>query len=151
MIKIIPETGTKQTLFKTINQDLPRIHTGLRKALFQMGRESVRHARGLITDKKKTGRIYLINGKKHQASAPGEAPANLSGSLRRSVKYVVRGYLEAEFGDKIFYGKYLEEGTTNKDGSTRIAPRPHLVRTAKEKAADNQKLLISHVDRALKK
>ena len=44
-----------------------------------------------ITNEPKTGRIYLIKSKTgnvrtHQASAPGEAPANLTGNLVRSLK-----------------------------------------------------------------
>jgi hypothetical protein len=34
----------------------------------------------------KTGRVYIIGGKVHQASAPGEAPAIFSGELINSIE-----------------------------------------------------------------
>ena len=96
-------------------------------ALYDIGRENVRYTRALILDRNKTGRIYIINGRRHQASAPGEAPANLSGRLMRSVDYVVRGFTQMEFGDRVPHGRFLELGTD------RIDPRPHLSRTIQER------------------
>jgi len=60
----------------------------------------------LITDPPKTGKKYptLPN----RSSAVGEAPANQSGTLRKSVIYKVSNYTELEVGDTVLYGNFLE-------------------------------------------
>lgn len=124
--------------------------TGIRNALFEIGRENVRHTRRLIRDPNKNGRIYRIKGRIHQASAPGEAPANLSGKLAKTMGYNVRGSKEMEFGDKEEYGKYLELGTKNQDGSIRMKRRPHLEKTVDDRGNENAAILLKAVDRGLK-
>lgn len=119
----------------------------LQKGLMQVGIENARHAKALIRDKKsKTGRWYVFRGRPHQASAPGEAPANRSGELQRSIGYQVRGWHSVEFGTTLPYGKWLENGT--KDG--KIAPRPFLSRTVKEKSKDNFITIESAIDKTLR-
>lgn len=88
-------------------------------------------ARKLITDRDKSGKTYTSSKKSpkvHQASAPGEAPANWTGKLRMGVKvytdeaqttaYVAASAIE----DGHDYAPNMELGTD--DG--RIAPRPFL-------------------------
>jgi hypothetical protein len=137
-ICIKKRSGTEKVL-DSINQNVDVFQRGIRRALIRAGRENVRHTRKLILDKNKNGRIYLFRGQPHQASAPGEAPANMSGTLQKTMKYDVRGHQQMEFGDTVIYGKYLEEGTD------KIAKRPHLSRTVKEKARDNQTTLGEYV------
>lgn len=109
-------------------------------ALHEIGRENVRYTRALILDRNKTGRVYIINGRRHQASAPGEAPANLSGRLERSVDYVVRGFTQMEFGDQVPHGRFLELGTD------RIEPRPHLAATVRDRQKENINTLEQYTD-----
>lgn len=144
MISIRPKYKSKRSLIH-LKRSADGIRIGLRQALFEIGRENVKHTRKLIADKNKNGRIYIINGFRHQASAPGEAPANLTGTLQKSVGYTVRGSQQMEFGDTIYYGRYLEEGTK------KMAARPHLARTVKEKARDAEQALQGAVDRELKR
>lgn len=75
----------------------------------------------------KSGRIYG----KHQASAPGQAPATDSGGLIKSISWrsFNRG-LSAETGSNIFYAPFLEDGTNRMD------PRPWL-QPAYDKYADD--------------
>lgn len=110
----------------------------LRAALSRTVQKHIR----LIRDKirmsmraKKHGRIYYINGRRHRASAPGEAPAILTGALYRSiVPRVGRSSLQARIAPNVFYAQWLEEGIKKKkkkDGtyfknSWRLAPRPYL-------------------------
>lgn len=101
----------------------------IHEQLFEIGQSHVVRTKHLIF-KRKTGRIYVINGKFHQASAPYEPPANLTGALAANVDYVVRGASELEFGDKkqpgkAPYGLFLEKGTR------KMKPRPHLSRAVK--------------------
>ena len=111
------------------------LQKGIANALHEIGAENVRHVRKLIYSPPKTGRIYIINGRRHQASAPGEAPANLTGSLAKSADYKVTGSAFMEFGEREEYGRYLEDGTTN------IAPRPHVFRTVRERGVENARIL----------
>lgn len=105
--------------FKTQDK---RILQGARIALYNIGKANVFYTRNIIKRGPKTGVLYRIPGRKrrHRASAPGEAPANLTGKLRRGVNFQVKGNDQMEFGDTELYGKFLEMGTR------KMARRPHL-------------------------
>lgn len=64
----------------------------------------------------------------YTASAPGEAPASVTGDLRTSYRFQV-GKGEAVIGSPLEKAVWLERGTEN------MAPRPHLS-TAFRKAGD---------------
>lgn len=74
----------------TINWNGPRIEFLIRSATLRgvlRGTEAVREeATSLILDGPKTGRVYQRRGVKHQASAPGEAPASDTGNLVRNIQ-----------------------------------------------------------------
>lgn len=82
----------------------------IKRALYDVGKDMYAEARRLIKEGPKTGRKYRVKGRTHTASAPGQPPANWTGALRRSVGFKVRKS-EVEYGYKIHYGEYLEEGT----------------------------------------
>ena len=130
MIRIKEDRKNKRTV-ATIDKAKLRFRRGIKNALHDIGSENVRHLRGLIRKKDKTGRLYFFRGRIHQASSPGQAPASMTGRLARTAGYKVRGVYQVEFGDKAPYGKFLEEGTK------RMAPRPHVERTVREKERDN--------------
>lgn len=116
----------------------------IRNAMFDIGlknRSDIRN--NMKRSSPKTGRIYTINGRVHQSSAPGEAPANFTGKLARSVGYTVRGYSEVTFGYGEEYGLYLEKGT-EKDGSVHIKPRTNL----KKVMDDNAQTFINYMVRS---
>ena len=77
----------------------------------------------------KSGDIYIINGIKHQASAPGEAPGSITGELLESTRYELSGD-ELIFGagddDKTDYAKFLELGTKN------MEDRPFIFKSVEE-------------------
>lgn len=127
----------------TIDQSTPRIQRDLRLALTEVGKENTRHVQRLIEGPPKTGRFYVIEGQLHQASAPFQPPADRSGDLRRTSGYRVYGWEKMEFGDRMPYGKFLEEGTRN------MKPRPHLKRTVREKSRDNFVTLANTVHKGL--
>lgn len=63
--------------------------------------------------KPKHGKTYIIDGKRHTASAPDESPAILSGNLEKTVRYEIDG-ADLLFGagdDRTDYAKFLELGT----------------------------------------
>ena len=145
MITVTPHTKKDRQTMRNVAGSIKAVKRGIRSGLFEIGIENKKHLRGLILDKNKNGRIYHIKGKLHQASAPGEAPANLSGKLQRSVDFNVRGSSEMAFGEKEFYGKFLEDGTR------KIKPRPHVGRTVKERGNKNRTIFADSTDRSIKK
>lgn len=83
----------------------------IRNAGFDIGKESSDNAKKAINNTGKTGRVYKYGNRVHRASAKGQAPANVTGKLRKSIDYSVHGYSKTEFGYKELYGKFLEDGT----------------------------------------
>lgn len=81
---------------------------------------------------RRTGRAYKVSktGKPHIASAPGEAPAVQFGALRASyyneVSVEALSALNAYLGSELDYALWLERGTSNADGTVKMAPRPAL-------------------------
>lgn len=109
---------------------------GIRNALYTIGKELWKHSRDLIKNPPKTGRLYRIKGRKkrHKASAPGQAPANRTGTLRRHIGFLVQGDTNLEFGVRLLveYGKYLELGTS------KMEKREFLTRSVREKQKDTE-------------
>jgi HK97 gp10 family phage protein len=68
----------------------------------------------------KSGQQYFSNGKRHQSSAPGQAPANNTGALVRSIKVKKNGR-EATISIEKDYAIYLEFGTS------KMRPRPFII------------------------
>lgn len=95
------------------------IKSGIRFGLYNFGDKVRKDIREAILKKNKTGRTYIIRRGsrriRHRASAKGEAPANLTGNLRASVGYDVKGidmeigYRETSLkGKQVPYGARLE-------------------------------------------
>ena len=85
----------------------------VRKAFHDIGKQLQKTANDEILHGSKTGRIYKIRGRRHQASAPGESWANLTGKARRSINFKVSGSDKLYFGASKKYVKFLELGTVN--------------------------------------
>jgi hypothetical protein len=115
---------------------------GLRLALHEIGEEVVRETARLIKSGPKTGKVYTFRGRPHQASAPGQAPANRSGRLADSGNYKVKNHQEMIVGETAEYAGFLENGTRG-----RMAPRPHLIRAVNNKAQDTVNSILESVKR----
>lgn len=82
----------------------------------------------------RSGRIYRIGkkGRVHQASAPGEPPASLTGKLRQSITHSDPQWegdnVWVEVGTAIAYAAILEYGGVTWNGG-RILPRPYMEST----------------------
>ena len=99
---------------------------GIEKAWWRSGKDIQGEFNHQVLDKaSKTGRIYIRRDKlgrrrRHQASAPGQTPANRTGNYRKAFDFVVRGWHELAVGNAAEYAGYLEEGTS------RMRKRPGL-------------------------
>jgi hypothetical protein len=153
-----------------IDELAKRSNVGIRKGFYYLGRDLVATSKKLIRKKPKTGRTYfirkVIGGRlvRHVASAPGEAPARITGALLNSLDFNVSGADRMEFGSKrktqflqraigagftvrgtrktnIEYPKFLELGTK------KMAKRPYLLPSIK----NNQRNAREHFEREMKK
>lgn len=119
---------------------------GINKAFNDIGAAIIKTSISLIASKDKSGRVYFnvpytsnASGKsqvkkRHQASAPGQPPANLSGRLKsdksgyKSMNYQIQGGVSISIGNRAPYAAKLEFGGNN------VKPRPFL-----KPAIDNNK------------
>lgn len=152
-IKQDPQNYRVYLKIDNLTQDVRR---GIRQGYYKIGKDLRAYGQKKILEGPKTGRIYLVRtGKKqykrHQASAPGEFPANLTGNLRKSIAYTVRGWESLEIGagpagpggKAAPYAKDLEEGTD------KMAPRPYLKRTIEETQSNVLEHFETEIKRAL--
>jgi len=121
---------------------------GVRKGLSLYGRMLTKYARDQITKGPKSGKKYTLyrNGRKftHQASAPGEFPANLTGKLRKGMSARLRGGDEIEFGSTTSYARALEFGLG------RIKrPRALVKQTIEDTASKGSALIQSEIQKAM--
>lgn len=136
MFKIVEDRNARQVFIQISNLD-KTTNEAIRQSFYMIGKDLVSQTREIIMEKPKHGKLYKIKRsgrlKLHRASAPGEAPANFTGSLRKSIGFDVVGSTKMVFGARearqkgivgnitgVQYGKYLEEGTRY------MSPRPYL-------------------------
>ncbi len=120
---------------KEINsRQLINVHTDhIKKELKNYGTDITKELKRVVSTGTRTGRIYRIKGKSHQASAEGEAPAKLTGRLSNSFRYKSSSWKQllvgsTAFSDKGFpYPKHLEENmnrpfwdVTNRDNAYKL-------------------------------
>jgi len=144
MIKITIRTTDKRNLNR-IEETERSFKKGIRKTLYDKGNQIIRYITGEMLKRNKTGKTYIIDGRIHTASAPGEFPAKVSGRLIKSLDYKVRGDRELEFGSDEKYAGYLEKGTR------KMKARPFLSKGARKYSTDFKNSLLENVDREIKK
>ena len=129
-IKVVDDTA-----FVIMDRSVVKCKEGVRRGLLDVGPEIEREAVRRIKSPPKTGRYYFRGGHLHQASAPGESPADWTGTLAESVGFEVSSPREMKIGTRAAiapYGGAMEFGT--KDGM--IAPRPFLMPSVLSKARE---------------
>ena len=125
-----------------------RVRRGILKGLYASGVLAQTYAKELILSGPKTGRIYkrYRPPRLHQASAPGEAPANDLGVLARSISFEVD---ESSLSLTIFaaarYARFLEYGTR------RMRPRPFLTRSIEDNQQKITDLIFGNIKSTVKK
>ncbi len=91
----------------------------------------------------RSGKVYSFGGRTHQASAPGEVPASLSGALANSYTWTRMTERPGSFattGSNLAYAKTLEFGGLNDEGFW-VAARPVLLPAFLEATAQAEKVL----------
>jgi len=111
---------------------------GIRQGFFRLGSALKKDLNDQVLEKNKTGKVYIVRtrggqrgsgrARRHQSSAPGQTPANLTGNYRRNIGYQIHGSDQLQFGirDGAEYATFLESGTS------RMRPRPGLGNTVKK-------------------
>ncbi len=119
---------------------------GIRRAFYFIGKDLTKTARRSIIDPPKTGRVYRRTTKsgrrrRHRASAPGEPPASMTGTLQRSVGFVVRGSDQLEFGANAPYSGFLELGTR------KMAKREYLIRAIENRQKNTRNFFEKEIEK----
>lgn len=131
MFQLVPGPGNSRAV-ASVRNGIRNYRVEMRGALADVGRKNTAVARSRIRSTRKTGRIYIlmVRGRRvrHQSSAPGESPANLTGTLLSSVDYKLFGHLDMEFGADTPYARDLELGASRRN----LAARPYLTPTVRE-------------------
>lgn len=142
---------TRQTTRFLVRDGLrPATRRGIRQGLFSFGDDFIRTVNNSTLRQPKTGRVYLRRGpggrrRRHQASAPGEAHANFSGTLRKSADYKIGGMTEIRVGyldGEPDYAGFVEFGTR------RMRPRPTVQRSIRENLINGANALEREISRA---
>lgn len=151
MIKITPLFSHEDIKIHSLDKNVKQ---GIRKGFYFAGKSLVKESIKLINTKPKSGRFYRVgvgiggkalkNIRTHQASAAGEAPAVITGRLRRNTDFLVHASNFIEFGNKLDYGKFLEVGTS------KMAKRPYLQPAIKNDAKNTTNYIRREIIRALK-
>lgn len=134
---------------------------GIRAAMYESGKDLNATAKKSILKKPKHGRVYTLRlaGRRvrHRSSAPGEAPANFTGSLRKAIDFKLSGVDKIEFGvlktfnsggkssGGVNYGKDLEFGTRE------VKARPFLLPAIKSNYRNIEVRLNNHIEQNIKK
>lgn len=145
--------GIKVTIqgYQKIRSRFKMLDRGMRSVaglwLTEAARDVKQEAQRLILSPPKTGRLYkrYRPQRLHQASAPGQPPAEDQGTLRRSIDFEVnRRKLEASVFSQSTVAQFLEFGTR------RILPRPFLRPSLRVKEKSIATRLIRRLKRYLR-
>lgn len=100
----------------------------------------------LVQDTSKSGKVYPFRGGSHQASAPGEPFANMTGNALLNTKtYEENSGLTGRIAGEAEYAAFLELGTS------RMEPRPVFRPALFGKADDIIKAFKTNILAAIKK
>lgn len=119
-------------VFVEITRLEKRTKLSIRHGFFKLAKDLKQTANKEMLRRPKGGRTYFrrIKGgrrRRHVASAPGETHANMTGTLRRSMGWRVRGHMSMEFGYGVDRGASApDHADAIENGSSRILARPSL-------------------------
>jgi len=143
-VDIVSPEGNKRS-FKSVESIAANTAFGIEKAFYFVGKNLMSEFSRQVLEKNKTGRIYIRRTRsgakrRHRASAPGETPANRTGTYRKGIGFKVQGAKQLVFGNDVEYAGFLESGTS------RMKPRPGLSNTIKASERDIIRNLSSEIE-----
>jgi phage gpG-like protein len=147
MIKLLP--GQWIGLDQISAQEFAKLRPSAERAVVKAANHFVNAVKRKLTGSR-SGRIYRIGkrGRTHQASAPGEAPAVLYGTLRNSITAGDPEWtgdnVVVKVGTNVVYAAILEYGGVTANGG-RILPRPYMAATMLEEQDRMQTILDGSV------
>ncbi len=159
--KLIIDPSTEK-VFRDLNKLPQEIKRGIRRGAYLVGKSLVKDTKREMNLKPKTGRTYTIytgiggrklkRPRKHIASAPlRESPAVISGFLRKSVNFKVRGSSRLEFGagdDNVKYARILEVGgRTGRNKAAKIQGRFYLKKSINRQRQQTKRTLEREIDK----
>lgn len=115
-----------------------KIDQAVTRGLRKSGKEVNDNIKSKLSTGSRSGRVYIVRGRAHKASAPGEYPAKMTGKLVSAQQYRVSNK-QLIFGNSASYSAYLEDGTT------KMAPRTFLKPLVEEKVGDIGKNLHEEI------
>lgn len=129
-----------------------KANISLARVLNFVVQSTAQRARNRIRGGSRSGRVYVHTGVPHQASAPGEPPANLSGALIASIRYTKvtdDPRSGALVGSDLSYAATLEQGgwTEGDFGTVYVDARPFLLPSFEEAVAEAQRRFKPEFDR----
>ena len=163
--KLIIDPSTEKT-FRDLTKLPQEVRRGIRRGAYLVGKELVKSTVKDMNKKPKSGRTYRIyqgiggrklnKPRKHIASAPlTEAPAVITGGLRKSVNFKVRGASRLEFGagnDDVKYARILEVGgVTGRGKKSTIQGRFYLKKSINRNRMLTKRTLGREVNKIIKK
>lgn len=122
--------------------DLDKFKKGVEDGLMALALMAQGEAQKSILRGPKSGRLYKRGKKFHQASAPGQAPANDFGFLANNIKAEMTNELTASTFSLAPYSVHLEYGTR------KMAARPFLRPAGEKVKAQAEGVLNAYVKSA---
>ncbi len=133
----------EKSLSRAITQKAKRYEAAAHEGLTAWAMLVRNHAVKAVQKGPKSGRVYVRGNVKHQASAPGQAPATNTGNLAGGINWNVdASTLTADIFAGAPYAVPLELGTI------KMRPRPFLGPALDETAERGLKIFKSALDRA---
>lgn len=131
-----------------------KANASMARVLNSVAQSTAVRAKNRIRSGSRSGHIYNFGGNLHQASAPGEPPANLSGALASSITFTKMTDRPGSFataGSTLGYAATLEFGgfAEFRGKEVFIDPRPFLLPSFEEAIQGIESKLKREFERSL--
>jgi hypothetical protein len=129
-----------------------RVKKAVSDSMHEIGDRLVTKSKEYIDSDDKNGRVYRVKIRRsivnHQSSAPGESPANMTGKLKKSVRYTYSGSRNLYFkagNSKVRYARALELG----DPLRKLAKRPYMIKAIDSLRNTNYNIIADNINKVV--
>ncbi len=142
--------------FDALNRDFAELISAAETSVVRtsnfVAQSTAQRAKYKIRTGSRSGRVYQTSRGPHQASAPGEPPASLTGDLAASITHrkMTKSSDVISVGSNSYYAKTLEFGGFNEQGRY-IAARPFLYPAFREAIAQAKGKLKAEFEREMRR